>query len=182
MSFHIVYPKPLPSRDNQTIPNEIGFSPTEISSLRNGWRLIKQRFAYHSKQIFMQFFQEHEQMLERFRNREGKFNMNRLHQHPQELLQTYGSLIEEGLDNSIYTNVLMTDISQRHRMFGVTYDDVKLHTDHITYYILEFLEKIISPTFVSGLQKCSGLITAYHCDDAYQGQLENNSSNETIQN
>ncbi|XP_061400482.1 uncharacterized protein LOC133336214, partial [Musca vetustissima] len=170
------YPKPLPPRDNQSPTNENGFTATEIASLRNGWRLIKRRFNYHSKQIFMEFFEEHEQLLEKFRNRMGKFNMQRLHQHPQELLQVYGNLIEHGLDNAIYLNVLLSDVSQRHRMFGVSYGDIKLHTDHINLYILEFLEKIISSSFVLGLQKLSDLINAYHRDDTYDDQSKKSST------
>ncbi|XP_058983339.1 uncharacterized protein LOC131804451 [Musca domestica] len=181
MSFHILYPKPLPPRDNQSLPNENGFTATEIASLRNGWRHFKRRFGYHSKQIFMEFYQEHEQMLEKFRNRMGKFNMQQLHRHPQELLQVYGNLIEQGLDNMTYMHVLMTAISQRHRMFGVTGYEIKLQADHITLYILALLEKIISPTFVSGLEKLSRLINAYHCEDACEEQLEK-SSNEALHN
>uniref|UniRef100_A0A1I8NZI3 Uncharacterized protein n=1 Tax=Stomoxys calcitrans TaxID=35570 RepID=A0A1I8NZI3_STOCA len=53
MSSHqIVFPKPIPQLDLQSLPNENGFTLTEIAGLHNGWRLIKRRFSYHSKRIF----------------------------------------------------------------------------------------------------------------------------------
>ncbi|XP_075144524.1 uncharacterized protein LOC142219414 isoform X2 [Haematobia irritans] len=124
-SYSIVYPKPLPPLENQTLINDNGFALTEIAALRNGWRLINRRFMYHSRAIFMGFFEENENFLEQFRDQKGKLNMSHLHQHPQLLLSTYGNLIMKALDDSTYINVLMTDISQRHRIFGVTYEHIK---------------------------------------------------------
>lgn len=145
----IVYPKPFETLDKRTLPNDIGFTMTEIAALRNGWRLINRRFAYHSKRIFMEyvswfiyyaacvphfnsdslvfrFFQEHETLLERFRDRQGKFDMAHLHGHPEKILSIYGRLIEKGVDDVTYMNVMMAELSLRHRRYGVSYDDIKV--------------------------------------------------------
>ncbi|XP_037811308.1 uncharacterized protein LOC119603366 isoform X2 [Lucilia sericata] len=156
MASKIIYPKPLPQLIKQNFPLETGFTPTEIVALQNGWCLIKRRLNYHSAKIFTDFFSENYFLLERFRNVEiGKFNLSNLHQHPAQLMNIYGSLIESGLNDVAFINMLLSDVGQRHQLYEVTYDDVKL-------YVIEFLDKVKSTTFLNGLTKLSELINEHH--------------------
>ncbi|KNC31407.1 hypothetical protein FF38_03877 [Lucilia cuprina] len=164
MATNIIYPKPLPKLVKQNIPLETGFTSTEIVALQNGWHLIKRRLYYHSTKIFKD---EHYLLLERFRNVEiGKFNLSNLHQHPGQLMNIYGRLIESGLNDVAFINMLLSDVGQRHKLYEVTYDDVKLLTNHIRLYVIEFLDKIKSITFVNGLTKLSELINEHHREKA----------------
>lgn len=66
-------------------------------------------------------------LLERFRDVETeKLNLNTLHQHPRQLMNVYGRLIESGLNDVTYINMLLSGVGHRHKLYEVTYDDIKV--------------------------------------------------------
>ncbi|XP_065362353.1 uncharacterized protein glob3 [Calliphora vicina] len=167
MTRNIIYPKPLPELTKQNNPIESGFTPTEIVALQNGWRLIKRRLNYHTAKIFTEFFSENYLLLERFRDvKTEKINLNILHQHPRQLMNIYGRLIESGLNDVTYINMLLSGVGHGHKLYKVTYDDIKLLTDYIKLYFTELLEKIKSSTFLNALAKLSDLINEQHREKA----------------
>lgn len=86
--------------------------------------------------IFISFFTENEELIERFRDTSGKFNLSRLHQHPAQMLNLYGTLIESGLNDSGFVSGTMTEISQRHKQSNVPFEDIKVNRIFCYYKIL----------------------------------------------
>lgn len=73
------------------------------------------------------FFTENELLIERFRDTPGsKFNLSRLHQHPAQVLNLYGILIESGLNDSGFVSGTMTEVSQRHKQANVPFENIKV--------------------------------------------------------
>lgn len=73
------------------------------------------------------FFTENEPLIERFRESpSNKFNLSRLHNHPAQVLNLYGILIESGLNDSGFVSGTMTEVSQRHKQQNVPYENIKV--------------------------------------------------------
>lgn len=110
---------------------------TQKTGLITAWTLIKPNLKSHARNIFASFYEQNPEYLRLFDN-------ELLHSHSEKVLQSFTSLIDNGLHDDEIFDGIMEEIVKHHDYIN-RQDVVKLN-EIIRDYVLEVLKRHMTRT------------------------------------
>lgn len=110
---------------------------SQKTGLITAWTLVKPNLKSHARNIFASFYEQNPEYLRLFDN-------DTLHIHSESVLQTFTSLIDDGLHNDEIFDGIMEEIVKRHE--HVSRQDVMKLNDLIRAYIVKVLRRHMTRT------------------------------------
>lgn len=103
------------------------------------WGLLKKNIDLHAKAIFLIFFEDYPQYLEKFDPLKSETHVladNRfLHKHAIYVLNSLGTLIEFGLNDILLFDCTLVRIARNHKSRNISKEDVQVCHATLSMYI-----------------------------------------------
>ncbi|XP_028898610.1 uncharacterized protein LOC105216124 isoform X2 [Zeugodacus cucurbitae] len=154
--------KSLVSRRSSPIHDTFdhGLSNLELVALQKAWRMLEPKLRKLSTDIIMDLYSEHYEIMDKFRDEDGKLCNYELINHSIWLLHLYGSIINNKVD-PFKTKKILEPLIEKLKMYSMDVNSVNLQLDCTKKYIFSELRNSISPTSVEAFSKLNQTIVKY---------------------
>lgn len=134
--YQVMHLEPLETKNSR---KSLRMSAAQKTSLITAWTLIKPNLKSHARNIFAYFYDRHREYLRLFDN-------DTLHSHTEIVLQSFTSLIDNGLNDCI-----MEEICKRCHEH-ITRQDVMRLNEIIGDYVLRVLKRHMTRTLREAIE------------------------------
>ncbi|XP_053952406.1 uncharacterized protein LOC128859397 [Anastrepha ludens] len=136
------------------------FSDCEIISLQNAWRIIEPKIRRLSKEIPVDLYVTNCELIENFRDQNGKISRYDLINYTYRLLRVYGKVIKCNVD-PLQTSKILEPFVKLHSKYSTDIANIKPQLDYIQIHIFSELSSHLSPTTVGSFDKLTKFMLHY---------------------